>query len=414
MQPLEEGTPAQGKHPRIVVFSSLFPHAGQPNAGLFIRERMFRVGERLPIVVIAPQPWFPFQWLIRRFRDNYRPKAPRSSLQQGIQVYHPRFLAFPGIFREFDGLFMALGCLLTLVRLKRRFRPDVIDAHFAYPSGYAATLLGKWLNLPTTITLRGTEARHLADPRLRPRVASALRRASRIFSVSESLRQLALRAGIAGDKVKVIGNGVDLEKFTPIPRADARQQLGLRADGKILISVGGLVERKGFHRVIACLPRLCKRFPGLQYVVVGGPSPEGDMSAALRRQAEDLGVADRVIFTGHVAPDELYIPLSAADVFVLSTRYEGWANVFLEAMACGLPVVTSNVGGNPEVVCRSELGRLVPFGNEPALEEALIEALGAVWRREAIIAHAKMNTWDKRVDMLVDEFRALATTVGRL
>jgi len=170
-----------------------------------------------------------------------------------------------------------------------------------------------------------------------------------------------------------------------------------------------LVERKGFHRVIECLPALRRRYPELCYLIVGGPSPEGDWSGRLREQVAALGLEDCVRFLGPVAPGELKFPLSAADVFVLATRNEGWANVLLEAMACGLPVVATDVGGNAEVVCAPELGRLVPFGDSGALATAITEALGRDWDRDAIVAHARRNAWEGRVEVLVEEFRRLAS-----
>jgi Glycosyltransferase len=164
------------------------------------------------------------------------------------------------------------------------------------------------------------------------------------------------------------------------------------------------VERKGFHRVIELLPRLLRRHPELVYLVVGGPSPEGDWSQRLRQQVSSLGLEERVRFLGPVAPRELRYPLSAADLFVLATSNEGWANVFLEAMACGLPVVTTDVGGNREVVCSDTLGIVVPFGEPEPLADALLEALEREWDREAIIAHARANSWDGRVRTLVATF----------
>ncbi len=242
--------------------------------------------------------------------------------------------------------------------LKKSQNFNLIDAHFGYPDGYAATMLGHWLKLPVTITLRGTETGHANDPARRPQLMIGLMRATRIFSVSASLKAIAESLGIPGDRIRVVGNGVDLTKFYPVGRDEARRQLALPLDAKILISVGGLVERKGFHRVIACLPALCKQFPNLYYLIVGGASAEGNIEAQLRQQTAQLGLQERVRFLGVVPPEQLKISLSAADVFVLATRNEGWANVFLEAMACGLPIVTTQVGGNPEVVCRPDLGTL--------------------------------------------------------
>lgn len=394
--------------PRIVVFTTLFPHPGQPAAGLFIRERMFRVAKVLPLVVVVPVPWFPLQRLLRRWRPHFRPDAPRFEVQQGIEVHYPRFFSVPGLFKWLDGFFMALGALRTMLRLKRSFGFQLIDAHFAYPDGYAATLLGRWLRVPVTITLRGTEVPLARDPRRRSRLVHAMQRAARVFSVSTSLKEHAARLGVPGSKIEVIGNGVDTHKFHRVPRPEARARLGLPPEAPLLVSVGALVERKGFHRVMECLPGLRQRFPGLRYLIVGGPSPEGDWSAELRSRAALLGVQDCVTFAGTLSAEELKTPLSAADVFVLATANEGWANVFLEAMACGLPVVTTDVGGNAEVVADPAVGTLVPFGDRHALARAIGDALERAWDREAIVRYARSQSWEQRVQTLVYEFRALA------
>ncbi|WP_374339027.1 glycosyltransferase [Methyloversatilis sp.] len=393
----------------IVLLSSLFPHEGAPGTGLFIRERMFRVGRTMPLIVVSPRPWFPGQSLLRRFRPGYRLPAARHEIQDGVHVYFPLFFALPGLLRRFDGFFMALGAWRTLLRLKKQgFDFAVIDAHFAYPDGYAGTLLARWFGVPCTITLRGTEVPHSRNPVIRPLLVRALMRADRVFSVSESLRQLAIGLGMPAAKGRVVGNGVDIDKFSPIDRREARRACKLPDDVKVLISVGALVERKGFHRVIECLPSLIDRHPGLRYLVVGGGSPEGNMEDELRALVARLGLQSHVVFCGPMKPADLSTVLSAADVFVLATRNEGWANVFLEAMACGLPVIATDVGGNREVVGDPALGRIVPFGDAAALGRALDEALVQDWDRHGIVAHARANTWDERVKVLIAEFEALA------
>ena len=393
--------------PHVVVFSSLFPSGRQPGAGLFIRERMFRVGLRLPLAVVAPSPWFPLQGLIRRWRPGFRPGAPAYESQAGIDVWFPRFPSLPGLLKRLDGWAMALAAWPRLRALRRAGRLDLLDAHFGYPDGFAATLLGRWLDVPVTITLRGTEVRHAADPVLRPLLARALADADRVFAVSDSLRRVALGLGLAPERVRVVGNGVDPSRFYPIDQGEARAALGLPAGAKVLVSVGGLCERKGFHRVIDGLPALRAQGTDAHLLIVGGPSPEGDWTARLHAQVQALGLADRVHFTGPVPPDVLHRVLSAADVFVLATRNEGWANVLLEAMACGLPVVTTDVGGNAEVVCRPDLGTVVPFGDAAVLTDALHAALHHPWDRRAIRAHAEANDWEGRVDVLEAEIRAL-------
>jgi glycosyltransferase involved in cell wall biosynthesis len=205
----------------------------------------------------------------------------------------------------------------------------------------------------------------------------------------------------------MIGNGVDLAKFTALPRADARALLGLPADAKVMVSVGTLVERKGFHRVIECMPYLLKRHPELHYLVVGGAGPEGDITPRLLAQVAAAGLQTRVHFLGIYSADRLRIPLSASDIFVLATGYEGWANVFLEAMGCGLPVVTTRVGGNAEVVKSPELGTLVELGDQDALGRAIDDALNRSWDRTRIVEYARSNSWEQRIPAVIETFRRL-------
>ncbi|MEM6579655.1 MAG: glycosyltransferase [Pseudomonadota bacterium] len=386
--------------PRLAVFTTLFPTREQPTSGLFIRERMFRVARDFPVVVVTPRPWFPFQSLIRLFKPGYRPKAPYHEKQHNIDVFQPRFLSIPYLGKSLDGLLMALSLYWPMRRLHSRFAYSIIDAHFGYPDGYAAVRLGHWLNCPVTITMRGTEARHAENKKLRPVLCKALVGATRVFTVSDSLRNLALELGVDPEKAQTISNGVDSEKFYPLNRSAMRARFGLSDDARVLVTVGGLVERKGFHRVIELMPSLSKRFPDLYYLVVGGACAEGNWEARLKSQADALGLREKVLFLGPLPPEQLREPLSCADVFVLPSRNEGWANVLLEAMACGLPVVTTDVGGSAEVVSLKELGTVVPFGDTTLLEDAIAEALDRDWGHKIIEDYARKNSWDKRIDLL--------------
>jgi len=393
--------------PALVVLSTLFPSAQEPVAGLFIKERMFRVARRLPVTIVAPQPWFPLQSLVRRWKPHYRPERAVHETLDGIEIHRPRFLAIPGVLRRFDGFSIALAARAVVRRLMRAGRADVLDVHFGYPDGYAGYLLATWCRLPFTVTLRGKEDRLRREAPLRTRMARALPHASKVIAVSNELREVGIELCARPEDAILIGNGVDLDRFYPIPQQDARTQLGIAPDAQVLVSVGGLVERKGFHRVLEVMPSLLERHPKLVYLVVGGPSPEGDWTAHLKQLAQDRGLEAHVRFLGPQPPDALKVPLSAADVFVLATSYEGWANVFLEAMGCGLPVVTTRVGGNAEVVCRDDLGLLVPFGDAGALGDAIHRALTTPWDRAAIRRYAADNTWDRRIETLLQTFDAV-------
>ena len=394
--------------PRIIVYSSLFPSAAAPTAGTFIRERMFRVAQRLPLAVVAPQPWSPFDPLVRLLRKSFRPQAVAFEVMDGVEVHRPRVLSIPGVFKRWDGWLMALGSQTCVRRLRDRMGANLIDAHFLYPDGWAATQLGKRLGLPVTITLRGSKDAGLVGTDRERCLVHAMQDAVRLFAVSDSIkRDVAQRLGVPDQKVMVVGNGVDLALFEPVNRSLARVRLGLSNDAKVIIGVGNLVEGKGFQRIIPLLPTLKDRFGDVVLLIVGGGSTHGDMRVELEALAMRLGVTNSVRFCGRQLPSDLKWFYGAADVFALATAYEGWANVFLEAMACGLPVVSTKVGGNAQVVRDATVGALVGYWDAGAFVQALQDALVKNWDRDAIVAYANENGWAPRIDMLVNEFNGL-------
>lgn len=394
------------KH-NILVLSSLFPSSVAPNSGLFVRERMFRVARHANLTVVSPVPWFPGQQLIRLFRRDYRPQPPKIEVQDGIRVYFPRFLAFPGVLRHLDAFMMYLCCLPLVRKLSVEQGITIVDSHFTYPDGLAATRLAKTLGLKSIITLRGTEIPHSKIRGRTRQLLKAWRQADRLFAVSDSLRRHAVSLGADAAKFKVIGNGIDTEKFQPVDKRVARRQLGIKEDSRVLITVGGLVERKGFHRVIECLPDLLRDHPDLIYLIVGAASAEGDYGAQISELAARLDVSKHVVFLGALEPGKLNVPLSAADIFVLSSSNEGWANVILESMACGTPVVATDVGGNAEVVNSEELGFIVPFGDGQQLTEAIKRALRQPWSERRLAQYALDNHWSNRVNAILEEYDQL-------
>lgn len=399
-------TSETAKH--ILIFTSVFPNAGRPLLGIFVRERMFRIAEHYRITVVAPMPWFPGQGLIRKYYPHFRLPAPKQETQLGVTVYHPRFFSIPGFCKSLDGWFMALSCFRLMRRLKASHPYQLIDAHFAYPDGFAATLLGRWLKTPVTITLRGSEQSIYAPSRLiKCLMLHAIHRAVRVFSVSNALRNFMIRLGAPANKLFVIGNGVDTNIFFPVDRAVCRKNLGLADDVEVLVTVAGRIKSKGIHRVIACMPALKQRHPNLHYLIVGGAAPHQDYTVELQKQIRALGLESCVHLLGTREAAQLKYVLSAADVSVLASDHEGWANVLLEAMACGLPVVATHVGGNAEVINDQRLGHLVPLDDASALLAALDNALRHPWDRVFIRQYAEENHWDKRISLLLQHFKEL-------
>lgn len=387
---------------RVLLFSTVFPNAAQPHHGVFVRERMRGLpsGE-FDVRVVAPTPWFP---LVSGLRPGFRPQVPAQEVQEGVPVLHPRFLSIPGILKCLDGLFLFLWTLPVLIRLRREFRFDVIDAHFVYPEGLAAVLAGLVFRVPVTVTLRGMLPLLVPFRLRRPQLRFALRRAARVIAVSESLKRDAVALGIPSERVRVIENGIDPGLFHPIDRTEARRSLGLPKYGPVLVSVGTLAPRKGFHLVMEAMAKLKKNWPTLRFAIVGGDGAEGAMGNELRQLAQKLGIADRVVFAGPRKRGELASWYAAADLFVLATAHEGCPNVVLEALACGTPVLGTPVGSIPELLSQ-DVGIVVERDVE-SIAAGIDQALKRGWDRDAVRARIESRTWRAVGMEVAEELRA--------
>jgi glycosyltransferase involved in cell wall biosynthesis len=384
---------------RVLVLSTLFPSRTRPAFGVFVKERLRHVAARCDVVVVAPVPWFPGN---RWIRGRALSSTPFIERQEGLTVYHPRIFSIPGVGKALDAVLYALSVLPLLVWLRRRFPFDLIDAQFGYPDGVAAALLGKLFRRRVMITLRGDEMRVSAFALRRVQLAAALR-AARVIAVSEALRQFARRFGVDVDAVRVIPNGVDPLGFHPSDRRVARARLGIAADRLVLLAVGGIVERKGHHHVIEVLPRLVADRPDVLYVVVGGAPRGSRYPAMIDELVTRHGLQPHVRLVGARPHEEIAHWVAAADLFCLATGQEGCCNAIREALACGLPVVSTRVGGNPDLVREGQDGFLVPYWDAEAFVAAIRRAVTHGWDRAAIAAYAQRHTWEDTASMVIRE-----------
>jgi glycosyltransferase involved in cell wall biosynthesis len=220
-------------------------------------------------------------------------------------------------------------------------------------------------------------------------IRQALRGCDAVISVCGALRDRMVELGAPAKKISVIPNGVDLELFPLVERAEARAALGLPADAQIVLSVGALKELKGHHVTIEALQGVLPSSPRARLHILG----EGPERPALETRIRQRGLGDRVFLVGERPNRELYLWYNAADCFCLASSREGWANVLMESLACGTPVVATNVWGAPEIVTTPEVGLLC--AREPGdLAAKLQAALARTWDRAAIRAHVAGRTWE--------------------
>ena len=374
---------------RLLTFSTLYPNAVRPNHGVFVENRLRHLVASGEVVstVVAPVPWFP-QALARRGGSwSVHAAVPAEETRHGLRVLHPRFPVIPKVGMSAAPFLLYRALRPMLKRLLAAGGVDAIDAHYLYPDGVAAVWLGRHFGLPVVVTARGTDVslipRHAAPRRL---IQGAIAGASALVTVSGALRDALLDLGAPPAKVTVLRNGVDATLFQPPADRDAaRATLGLT--GPTLVSVGLLIERKGHHRTIAAMPNL----PGFT-LLIAGEGPERPRLAAI---IEQLGLSDRVRLLGARPHAELPALYGAADASVLASSREGWANVLLESMACGTPVVASDIWGNPEVVRMRDAGLIAPENTPDGIAATVRRLFDALPAREATRRYAEAFSWDE-------------------
>ncbi|MDB5103936.1 MAG: hypothetical protein JWP91_1625 [Fibrobacteres bacterium] len=395
---------------KIISISTMFPNPAQPISGIFVQNRLSALARLAELRVISPIPYFPLERLIPRYRE--RSGIPRADLDGAYPIYYPRFLSIPRFLKPLDGFFLFFALWPLLRKLRRSgFDFDLIDAHLAFPEGFACRFLGWMMGKKICVTLRGHDINDIPDFPVRKRqVVFSLRNADRVYAVSAALKAGAVGLGADAGRIMVSTNGVDISNFVPSDRAAARKRLGLPPEGKIILSIGYLVHRKGFHHLIKAMDVLVNREgrKDLRLCIVGGPGGEEYSKPLLDELIAKAGLGGHVLFPGQKPNRELPDWYNACDVFALMSSKEGWPNVILEAMACGIPVVGNAVWGIPEIIVSEDYGFLVQDPPEPdRTAQALGRALEKAWDHKAIIAYAGSQTWDKVAERLLADMRAL-------
>ena len=397
---------------RVLTFTTLFPNQEQPAHGLFVKERILALAKLVDLRVVAPVPWFP---RVRVFGERYYRYAmvPSKENYGGTPVDHPRFPVIPRLCKPVDGPLLAAGSLSCLRKLRNEFPFDIIDSHWAYPDGAAAAILASRLRVPLSITVRGDDVNvFLKQFWRRPWIRWSLGKADLVIALSREMKEMVVAAGIAPGKVAVIPNGINSDAFYPIDRRLARAHLGLPADGRIVLSVGRLHQSKGHQILVEAVGRLGGKFPDLQVYIVGSPDHEADARPAILEAARRHNILHKLHLVGPQDPAMLKYWYGAADIFCLATSREGSANVLIEAMACGLPCVTTPVGGNPDVVSSGELG-ILAAPDADSMTEALDAGLSREWDSSKISGHGRHRTWQTVAMECRDHLSSVVDFVSR-
>lgn len=328
---------------------------------------------------------------------------PAVETQGPITVHHPRFTLIPGVSGAINPWLIARA-VLPLVRKLHAQKPfDMVDAQFFYPDGPAAARIARALKLPLAIKARGSDIHFWGErAAARKQMVDASRQADALLAVSRALTHDMMALGMPEERMMVHYTGLDRERFQPLERRAARQlisalpQLHVWVEGRLLLCVGALLAIKGQALAIRAMTML----PGDVRLAIAGTGAD---EAELKALVTSLGLEARVQFLGAVDHDLLPHLLCAADVMVLPSEREGLANAWIEALACGTPIVIPDVGGAREVVQDDSAGRIVERTPE-AIAAGVADLLADPPSQQAVAANAQRFSWDANAAALANAY----------
>jgi glycosyltransferase involved in cell wall biosynthesis len=381
---------------RLLSLATLYPNASAPRFGTFVARSLEALSARgdWQVTVINPIGVPP----VRFGRYGELARAAVDGVEHRVRVLRPTFPLIPRYGAPLNPRLIARAALPLARRLHAETPFDMLDAQFFYPDGPAAARIARALGLPFAIKARGADIQYWGQRGYAlKQMREAADDAAVLLAVSQALAEDMGAIGLPRGKVRIHSTGLDRDLFHPLDRIECRRRAAahfgfeLPAGAPLLATVGALIARKGQEFVIAALPSL----PEARLLLVGTGADRDKLHALAAR----LGVAGRVHFLGSLDHTLLPVVLSAADAMVLPSSSEGLANAWVEALACGCPLVITEAGGARELVTGPEAGRIV--ARDPmAIAEAVKALLAEPPDRDAVAAMAERFSWPAHAEAL--------------
>lgn len=390
------------KRLKILMLTRLFPSRAFPAFGTFCIERAKALAVHADVRVMVPTPYYPV-WLPGKEDWKKWTRVERQgTVEENIRVTYPRYASVPGTATWLQGVTMARSARRDLESNYDNWRPDVIDGHFVFPDGYAAVQLGRSIDAPVVVTCHGSDLRQYPEiPVAGAMTRWTLRHADQVISVSSDLMRRSIELGCPPEKAVFLTNGVDPAKFSVRAQSECRAQLGLPLDRKIGVYVGFLIDRKDQSLILHAVVELRRQGKPVPLIVLVGDGPNRQR---LENEVSALGLQNDVILTGQRRHDEVALWMGAADWLLLSSSSEGWATVYFEAMACGRPVLTSNVSSARDAINQPAYGSVVEPRTATAFAAAMQAAAQTTYDENVIRHYAEQNSWQKWADNAMQLF----------
>ncbi|MDK2897345.1 MAG: hypothetical protein PWP04_1465 [Candidatus Atribacteria bacterium] len=399
---------------KVLVLSHMYPSSFNEVGGIFVHEQVRALIEKgVEVRVVSPIPWSPPP--INCIKGKWRKysQVPSHQVWDGVEVFYPRYLAFPGAwFFASSGRRMYRGVGELVKNIYQEFPFDILHAHVALPDGYAGVLLACELKLPLVVSIHGQDLQHTIyrNAYCRRALTHVFSHASRVILVSNKLKHLAEKFFDCHDKLAVIPNGVDLRKV-PVPELEGLPEQERKTT---FLSVSNLISTKGIDLNLAALQRLCSKYPWLRYRVIG----DGPLENKLKEMTASLGLDDYVEFLGRQPHDCVMQYMAECDIFTLPSWNEAFGVVYVEAMAHGKPVIGCQGEGIEDFVEHGKTGMLVKPRDVDSLVEALdfllshpeeAKAMGERGRKLVL----ENYTWEKNAEKTIAVYEDVLKHAGR-
>jgi glycosyltransferase involved in cell wall biosynthesis len=380
------------KSKNLLVISNSFPDKENNYVTeIFVKEQLNYLKNYFKNVYVISPNAYGFEYLRKTTHRDYK--------FDNVHVFFPKYFNFPLFYFLFRDIWVHLEKRAIIKLLKKeKIEFALIHAHFTWPSGAAATKLGKMFKAPVVITEHTSETFKRAIEKKDPIYIEVWNSCYSIIRVRKNDIPLFGRVGIPLNKVSYIPNGYDSRKFSKLDKRACREKLSLPLDREIILNVGNLYsEVKGHKYLIGAMEVAAKYRKDILCIIVGS----GMLKSNIEKQIEKLNLENYVWLVGAKSHDEIPLWMNASDLFILPSLNEGNPTVMFEALGCGKPFVGTRVGGIPEIIINDKLGILVEPKDPEELGQAILRALNREWDCEAILDYAERFTWKRIGEQII-------------
>lgn len=346
---------------------------------------------------------------------QHNPHTKYNEIIDGIHIHRFKWLEpkqfkalvhFKGLKDNLRFITYLISLFFKVIRIIRKHDIEIIHAHSTIPTGFIGVIVGKIMGKPVFITTHGMDVNNFIETSfLKQLMLFSLKSCDKIICVSEDLANTIADLGI-DSKIVVLRNAVDTNKFKPLKNMEIRQKYGIKKNSILILFVGYLDVFKGIFELIDAFFEVNKENNDLKVMIIG----EGPQESKIKDKVSKLKLDTSIIFTGKISSEDIPQYYQAADIFVLPSYTEGTPLAVIEAMACGLPIIASNVGGISEIVISNENGFIISPKNIKELSSKLRvlvknQSLRSKFSNKSLkIINSEFNI-DKKVEKLIDLYK---------